>query len=357
MNRLTIFAVSTVFSLFLAGCGGSGSSGSDVNDTSDNDTSNNDVSDTDSTNETEEDANSNDLPAISATICTNGSDLSNIPSDYLIALEKYTTTNSEFSVYVCTEDTNGDGSAEYMVVETTNLPEHESVYYEDSHHHHEDFDFTTNAHKYDAIYDGSQPLRSAGSNKIEEQNIIMRIPIAPTEASNKTATAFATIGLALNGVSFFNENAAPGDNITDELFTFDQCSGHPQQQGVYHYHVDPVCLIRDLGGNITSETKTVDGNTYNWIEDDGSNGVLLLGFLMDGFPVYGPVGNSETDCNGIAIASSTIDEYNGHSHCTAEFSSPIYHYHVKTAELGGSGNPVFWVTNEHYYGVPGSIEQ
>ncbi len=294
---------------------------------------------------------------ISATVCTSGTDLSLIPENYLIALEKYALTNSEYSVYVCTEDANNDGEADYMVIESTNLPEHESVYFDESNHHHKDFDFTTNQHKYDSVYNGTQRLGSAGNNKIEAQSIIMKMPINPTSANTKTATSFATIGLALNGVSFFNENAAPGDEITEELFTFDQCSGHPQQQGVYHYHVDPVCLIRDLGGNVNSETITVDNKTYQWLEDDGSNGSLLLGFLKDGFPVYGPVGNDEKDCSGINIDTSTIDQYNGHSHCTAEFDSAIYHYHVKTAELGGTGSPVFWITNEYFYGIPGIIQQ
>ncbi len=290
---------------------------------------------------------------VNATVCTSGSDLSDIPASYLNALEKYTITNSEYTVYVCTQDTNSDGSADYMVVETTNQPEHESVYFEASNHHHEDFDFETNVHKFDGVYDGSQHAHSAGNNMIESQSIVMKMPISPSEASNKTNTPYSTIGLAMNGVSFFNENAAPGDAITDELFTLDQCSGHPQQSGIYHYHVDPVCLIRDLGGDVTSVEKNVSGTTYQWLEDSGNNAGLLVGFIVDGFPVYGPVGSSETDCNGTSVNANTIDSYNGHSHCTAEFDSPIYHYHVKTAEIGGGGNPVFWVTNAQYYGVPG----
>jgi len=116
-------------------------------------------------------------------------------------------------------------------------------------------------------------------------------------------------------------------------------------------------LTLSVCGNVTSGTKTVGSTTYDWIEDNGTNGGLLLGFLKDGFPVYGPVGNSETDCNGSNVDAASIDAYNGHSHCTTEFNAPIYHYHVKTAETGGSGNSVFWVTNEYYYGVPGVIEQ
>ncbi len=315
-----------VVSLAVVGCSGSGNSGTLAED-------------------------------ISATVCTKGTDLSDIPAAYLTALEKYTTTNSEYTVYVCSEDSTGDGNANYMVVETTNQPEHESVYFDESNHHHEDFNFDTNIHKFDAVYT-NQEAHSAGNNKIEVQNIVMKMPITPSvpSAANKTQTPFATIGLAINGVSFFNENAAPGDSITDELFTFDQCSGHPQQQGVYHYHVDPVCLIRDLGGDVTTVTKTVSTTTYTWLEDSGNNAGLLLGFLVDGYPVYGPVGSNEKDCNQSAV-NAAIDGYNGHSHCTAEFDGGIYHYHVKTGELGAGGDPIFWITNKEYYGEPGIMVQ
>ena len=293
---------------------------------------------------------------VDAEVCTTGSQLGDIPANYVAALEKYTTTNSEYTVYVCTQDTNNDGTADYMVVESTNQPEHESYYFEDDNHHHEDFDFNTNKYKYDAVYD-SQRTGAAGNNMIEAQTVVMKMPITPSAAATKTVTPYGTIGLAINGVSFFNENAAPGDDITEELFTFDQCSGHPQGSGLYHYHVDPVCLIRDLGGEVTTVTHTAGGKTYSWIEDTGTNAGLLVGFLVDGFPVYGPVGNSETDCNGVAVSSDTIDEYNGHSHCTTEFSETIYHYHVKTAEIGATGEAVFWVTNTHYYGEPGLLER
>ena len=70
----------------------------------------------------------------------------------------------------------------------------------------------------------------------------------------------------MNGVAFFNENAVPGHEIVDELFNFDKCSGHPQNRGMYHYH-------------------------------------------------------------------------------------------VKTANLGGVNNPVFWITNKYYFGEPGVLGQ
>ena len=290
------------------------------------------------------------------TKCGNTNNLANIPSAYLAALTKYTTVNSTYTINVCTEDSNGDGSADYMVVESSNRPEHKSYYWQATNSFYEAFDFATNIYKYAATVlttgytDSPHP---AGTNMIIEQCITMKLPISPAEASAKSNTDYSTIGLALNGVSFFNENAAPGDEITNELFTFDQCSGHPQRSGVYHYHVDPVCLIKDLGGSVTDNSTTDGGTTYSWIEDSGTNGGLLLGFLLDGFPVYGPVGDNHTDYLG--SSTPNIDSYNGHSHSTTEFQSGIYHYHVKTANIGGTNSTVFWVTNAKYYGSPGSI--
>ena len=290
------------------------------------------------------------------TTCNQQNDFTNIPSAYETALTKYTTVNSTYLINVCTEDSDGDGTHDYMVVESSNRPEHKSVYWQASNALYEAFDYATNLYKYAttktaAGYTGTPA--SAGPNKIEEQCITMKMPISPSEASSKTNTSYSTIGLSLNGISFFNENAAPGDDITNELFTFDQCSGHPQNDGVYHYHVDPVCLIRDLGGSVTDNSTTVNGTTYSWIEDNGSNGGLLLGFLLDGFPVYGPVGNNHTDYAGSSAPS--IDSYNGHTHSTTEFQSGIYHYHVKTGNIGGTNSTVFWITNAQYYGTPGSV--
>lgn len=287
------------------------------------------------------------VPNGANSVCRGENDFSQIPAAYLPALTKYTTLNTEYLVVVCTQDVNGDNVADYMVVESTDMPEHESVYYPAGHDHHEEYDFETNVHKFAEVYDG-QAAHSAGRNMIEQQTVVMKMPIAPREATNKTATPYGTIGVALNGVSFFNEAAAPGDEITDELFTFDQCSGHPQQNGVYHYHVDPVCLIRDLGGDIVHES----ANGYEWIADAGSNAELLLGFLVDGFAVYGPLGNGEVDCNGTAVTEA-LDQYNGHQHCTTDFPDGIYHYHVKTANHGGTGGPIFWITNQVYFGEPG----
>ena len=117
-----------------------------------------------------------------------------------------------------------------------------------------------------------------------------------------------------------------------------------------YYQIDPVCLIRDLGGVVDNCT-TVGETTYSWIQDNGTNAGLLLGFLLDRFPVNGSIVSGD---NHTYSGSSTpsIESYNGHTHTNAEFQSGsgIYHYHLKTGNLGGTSSNVFWITNEKYYG-------
>ena len=112
------------------------------------------------------------------TTCGNTNNLANIPSAYLAALTKYTTVNSTYTINVCTEDSNGDGSADYMVVESSNRPEHKSYYWQATNAFYEAFDFATNIHKYAATvlttgYTGTP--HSAGTNMIMEQCITMKV--------------------------------------------------------------------------------------------------------------------------------------------------------------------------------------
>ena len=74
--------------------------------------------------------------------------MTDIPSAYLTALTKYTSVNCTYAVNVCTEDTNSDGSADYMVVESSNRPEHKSYYWQATNALYEAFNFATNLYKY-----------------------------------------------------------------------------------------------------------------------------------------------------------------------------------------------------------------
>ena len=195
-------------------------------------------------------------------------------------------------------------SGDYVVIQTTDVPDHKSPY------------FAATDSRYEA-YNGANPNFQLNPNRILIQQVTLRIPATPTAAANPQATPLGPIGVALNGVLIFNQYAGPGRPLTNEIDTFDQYDGHPQQTGQYHYHVEPTWLTGTLGKE------------------------ALLGFLLDGFPVYGPMEG------GANVANADLDAYHGHLGPTAEYPNGIYHYHVTGTDpyINGSG----------FYGTPGTV--
>lgn len=198
----------------------------------------------------------------------------------------------------------------FVTIKTSGTPDHKSIYYPANNALYENFSGAT--------FSGVNFVKNP--NSINAQNYTFKIPINPTEASNKQATPLGPIGVSVNGVPFFNQYAGPNQPLTGEIVSFDQGWGHPAPSGLYHYHVEPIYLTR------TKLTRS-----------------SLLGFLLDGFPVYGP------EENNTAVAETSLDSYHGHKHATAEYPNGIYHYHVtdKDPYINGSG----------YFGTPGTVSR
>ena len=210
-------------------------------------------------------------------------------------------------IYGATSITS-DGT--YITIKSNDLPDHVSVYYSTSNSLYQAFSGTT--------FNGR--TFSKNPNSIASQTLTFKIPINPVEATTHAATPLGPIGISLNGVSFFNQYAAMNAPLTNEANGFDQYYGHPQQSGQYHYHVEPLYLTT------VKATKS-----------------SLLGFLLDGFPVYGP------EENGVTVSNSNLDSYHGHKHATAEYPNGIYHYHITDTDpyINGSG----------FYGTAGTVSQ
>src|SRR5579871_1508601 len=133
-------------------------------------------------------------------------------------------------------------------------------------------------------------------NSIREQHLRFVIPMHPTRADRVTPTPFGPIGVAINGIPFYNQyNAEGGDAVRLEVF--DSCCGHPDPMGMYHYHKFPECV-------------------HNPFESKPGEHSSLIGFMFDGYAVYGPNGE-----NGKPPAD--LDECNGHWDAKRG-----YHYHV-----------------------------
>ncbi|QIP12367.1 YHYH protein [Spirosoma aureum] len=196
-----------------------------------------------------------------------------------------------------------------IVIKTKGRPDHKSPYYKGT-------QWESSLYE---VYNGTNTKFGANPNTISEFSLTFKIPMNPQIDASHAATPLGSIGVAVNGVAFFNQYAAMRAALTNEINGFDQYGGHPQQQGQYHYHVEPTYLTKNKGKD------------------------ALLGFLLDGFPVYGPQENGKT------VTNADLDSYHGHTHATADYPNGIYHYHI-TAEdpyLNGSG----------FYGKAGTVTQ
>jgi len=112
---------------------------------------------------------------------------------------------------------------------------------------------------------------SGNPNTIRVQSFTFRLPLEPRKAAEITRLPMGPIGVALNGVVFFNPFEQGGMNAVEgysEVW-LDSCCGHPQETGVYHYHKYPTCVKSPF-------------------PDDGKRHSPVIGFAFDGFPIHGP---------------------------------------------------------------------
>jgi hypothetical protein len=196
----------------------------------------------------------------------------------------------------------------YVVIEATAVPDHKSPYFKGTQWESTMF-----------VQDTRAGFHQAPNNMVSLQTLKFKIPKHPAETSNKKALGTATIGVAVNGVPLFNQYAAQNVAITPstgEYLSFDLYGGHPTPMHEYHYHIEPNYITSQKGKD------------------------ALVGYLLDGFPVYGPQENGKT------LLSADLDAYHGHSHATKEYPEGIYHYHITADSPFINGNG--------YFGVPGT---
>ena len=197
-------------------------------------------------------------------------------------------------------------------------------------------------------------------NQIVLAEQIFRIPLVPVYNQNSTDTPLGTVGVAINGIPVYNpfedqnETAAYGR-------IFSSCCGHPQRNGVYHYHKYPTCLRYIDGDNF--KTEKVKCDNIDQLIQSGEHSPLI-GFALDGWPIYGPVGWVDETRNSKLLSSSytgpldysgnptfiensgDLDICNGTSSPTPEFPEGIYHY-VMSIKSNADGT-VFRYLNPHF---------
>jgi len=136
----------------------------------------------------------------------------------------------------------------------------------------------------------------------------------------RDATPLGAIGVAGNGVVFFNPSAGAGGNPPEGFswnahyetspisFGPDSCGGHPEQTGQYHYHDTHFIDCWKQGSVMATYNDYYGLSQYNGDvlrHPDGHS--KILGFAFDGFPVYGPFAYTDpwdTSSNIVTMSSS-----------------------------------------------------
>lgn len=201
-------------------------------------------------------------------------------------------------------------SGSNVIITTDGQPDYKSPYFSTS----------------NACYESGFPTgRSANPNTLGEQNISMTVPMSPSSPSNTTGSSMSmgAVGVALNGVVIYSNAAAPGDDIYEEVNTFDKCEGHPAGT-MYHYHTEP------------TTASNLDNN--------------FIGVMRDGYPIYGRYDAGSTTPSLTHGGSTTKG---GHSGTTVDSTSSVYHYHVNLQTSGSDS--AYFITSGNYMGPSGQV--
>lgn len=171
-----------------------------------------------------------------------------------------------------------DGSK--VVIETTGLPNHTSVYWGEG-----------NAlYKDEPTVDVTPSIMSSNNNATS-----IRVDATPDLTGNTVSTELNTIGIAVSGASIFNDQEGNGA-LNQAAGSLDWTGAHIGP-GVYHYHLEPKAF-----------------------SDDDSK---LVGILLDGVFLYG------RKCNSTGTYPTDLDASGGHT-TTTQYTDGAseYHYHI-----------------------------
>ena len=228
-------------------------------------------------------------------------------------------------------------------------------------------------------------------NTPSNQNWVFKIARSPVPDPTPATAGNGQIGVLKNGVVLFNAGDAMSYNNQNiwhrlaqyfEAVSFDTSGGHPAPSRAYHYHI----------------------NMKKLYSPDSTRHSVILGYMFDGYPLYGPYGYSNTNGTGgirrmrsgytkrnisvrttlpngtvlpsnqwgppvstayplgcftedyePAVSNFDLDAHNGRFSVTPEYPDGIYAYFITIDSLGNPQYP--YIIGSTYYGevVPGNI--
>ena len=181
-----------------------------------------------------------------------------------------------------------DGSN--VVIETTGLPDHETVYWGEG----------------DDLF-REEPDVALTPSIISSNNnaVTITVDATPNLTGSTVSTELNTIGIAVSGASIFNDQE--GNGTLDQAAASLDWTGAHIGPGVYHYHLEPRAISND---------------------DDS-----LVGILLDGVFLYG------RKCNSTGTYPTDLDASGGHTHATQYTDGEEeYHYHIINELFSNTGS-------------------
>lgn len=142
-----------------------------------------------------------------------------------------------------------------------------------------------------------------------------------------------SVGVSIDGIPF--KASPPSVTIVEEgvrgtgsgnIPPVDFCGGHSDPAGYYHWHFTPESI-----------NTVLESESYNFTQLYGiscrnslvvfDNPSAFSGLAKDGFPIYAAYDSIDAvDMEPNEVVE--LDECNGHTHATNEYSDGVYHYHA-----------------------------
>ena len=125
-------------------------------------------------------------------------------------------------------------------------------------------------------------------NALRAQTHLWRLPLVPEFTDTLTTIPLlGVVAVAINGIPIYGANeAAMPDNFGDPVYNaiVDFCKGHTGGGGDYHYHaLVQECLAQAALDGVPSP---------------------IIGYALDGFPIYGPNGCVDAACTQVVTFQS-----------------------------------------------------
>lgn len=212
------------------------------------------------------------------TSCSSNEDIiEDTETDTTDVVTELHTAFAEFNTDATDIYLSDDGTT--ITIETTGLPNHETVYWGES----------NDLYKDEPDVETTPSIMSSNNNAVT-----ITVDATPDLDGSSVSTELNTIGIAVSGASIFNDSE--GNGPLDAAAASLDWTGAHIGPGVYHYHLEPKAF-----------------------SDDDEN---LVGILLDGVFLYG------RKCNSTGTYPTDLDSSGGHTSTTQHTTTEEYHYHI-----------------------------